>query len=195
MTSPYNPQPPPQQPPRKGHTLRNVLLAIAGLIVALVVTAVATGGSSATPAAAVPGGLTPPATPAATPQSAPSPTVQPASRVEFVITGQIPAGEFGTVDITYGSDRDQQNRTLPDLSGKVTYTVPFDSSAMYYSVDVNFTSAGHAACKIVVLGPSPDVPTVVAHGSAEAAGSDSGALCSAQAAPDDATGDSWEQEG
>jgi hypothetical protein len=137
-----------------------------------------------------PGSSAPP--PPATSAAAPSPSVQPANRVVFVITGQVPASEFGEVDVTYGSDSDNHDVTLPSLNGTVRYTVPFDGSAQYYALSVTFTSAGHMTCKIVVKGPYPDVPLTVSHGSAS--GGDNGGLCSAQAAPNNSTGTSWQNE-
>jgi hypothetical protein len=133
----------------------------------------------------------PSSSPAAAP--APSPTLVPPNRVRFVITGSVAASEFGGVDINYGSDADTHDRTLPSLNGRVTYTVPFDPSAQYYSVDVDWSSAGSVTCKIVVLGPAPDAPLTVSRGSGD--GGNNGAICSAQAAPNDSTGMSWQNEG
>ena len=99
-----------------------------------------------------------PPPPPATSAAATSPSVQPTNRVVFVITGRVPASEFGEVDVTYGSDSDNHDVTLPSLNGTVRYTVPFDGSAQYYAPSVTFTSAGHMTCKIVVKGALPGCP-------------------------------------
>ena len=193
---PYGTPPEQPQPPRKRrHWIRNTFIAAGAVIVLIVVISVAAGGGTASsPRSSTIPAVTAPATPAATAAPVPVPTVVPATGVRFVITGNVPAGDFSEVDITYGSDADSHDVTLPSLSGRVAYNVPFDGSAEFYDVSVNFTGSGQVSCKIVVTGPAPDVPTAVAHGTATSSGADSGGLCTAQAAPDDSTGESWEQE-
>lgn len=118
----------------------------------------------------------------------------PITKVKFVISGYAPGdpecgGGCGP-DISYGSDTDTHDVQPDSINGTVTYTVPFDPSASYYSVNVSTsTSSSHLTCKIVAVGPSPDAPTTVAKGSETGQ-----AECSAQAAPSDETGESWTEE-
>jgi hypothetical protein len=186
----YSPEPPP-----KAHWGRRILIAAIVLIVLIVVLALTLGGNSPkrNPGNVSAGNPTPETTfapPSAAPS--PSPTVQPASRIKFVITGNVPASEFGGLDINYGSDSSTNDVTLNSLAGRVVYSMPFDPSAEYYSVDVTFSSAGSVSCKIVVIGPYPDVPLVASKGSAN--GGNNGGDCSAQAAPNNSTGTSWDNE-
>jgi hypothetical protein len=189
--SPETPQ------PKKRRALR-FLLIIAGIVILAIVglaflgqSAKKTGsGNSTAPLAASQKTPSPAPSP---PPVTPSPSIQPANRVAFVITGNIPASGFGEVDINYGSDSDTHDVTLPALSGRVKYVVKFDPTAQYYSLDVTFTSAGNVQCKIVALGPSPDIPLTVSHGSAS--GGSNGGLCTAQAAPNNSNGESWQNEG
>jgi hypothetical protein len=89
-------------------------------------------------------------------------------------------------DVHYGSDSSTHNVQPDQINGTVTYTVPFDGSAQYYSMDVNTTTSdSRLTCKIVAVGPAPDVPLTVSSGSG---------ICSAQAAPQDASGESWQNE-
>jgi hypothetical protein len=190
-------QPPPggpyQQPPQqKRHWVRWTVLGAVAILI-LVIGLAAAFGSRSNPRRAPsnsPAAVAPP--PPATQAAVPSPSVQPANRVVFVITGQVPASEFGEVDVTYGSDSDNHDVTLPGLNGTVRYVVQFDGSVQYYALDVTFTSAGQVSCKIVVKGPYPDVPLTVSHGSAS--GGNNGGDCSAQAAPNNSTGTSWQNE-
>lgn len=123
----------------------------------------------------------------------PSPTVVPVTQVKFVVSGYAPAdpacGGGCNPTIDYGSDSSTHNVQEP-ISGTVTFTVPFDPNAQYYSVNVSTdTTDSHLTCKIVASGPSPDVPTTVSTGSETGQ-----SICSAQAAPSDSTGESWQSE-
>lgn len=123
----------------------------------------------------------------------PSPTLVPVTKVEFVVSGYAPNAGCGsscgpTVD--YGSNSDTHDVQLSSLNGTVTYSMPFDPDAQFYSLNAQLSGGGHVTCKIVAIGPSPDVPTTVSHGSA----SGGSAICSAQAAPDDPGGSSWTNE-
>jgi hypothetical protein len=191
--SPYQPTPPP--PPRKRHLLRWFLTSSATLIVLIIVIATLASSPSQHPAAA---GTTAPAAPAAAPAtSAPATPAAPApaspTYVEFVVTGHVPASEFGQVDISFGSNTATHDKTLPAMDGRRVYRMKFDGSAEYYSLNVDFTSAGSVSCAIIAGGPG-DQPLTVAHGSADSAGDNSGGLCSAQAAPTDSSGLHWQSE-
>ena len=79
----------------------------------------------------------------------------------------------------------------PEINGTLTYTVPFNPDAEYYSVTVSTTtSSSHVSCEIIAVGPSPDAPLTVS--SASATGQNE---CDAQAAPEDSTGETWQKEG
>ena len=134
---------------------------------------------------------TAPASPSAA--AAPSPTVslQAAPTVTFIISGYAPGGGYGNgPDITYGSDSDTRTAKPADIDGMVTYSVPFNPNARYYSVNVQLAGSGHVSCKIVVIGPYPDQPLTVSSGQA----SGGYPICSAQAAPADSSGLSWQNE-
>jgi hypothetical protein len=112
------------------------------------------------------------------------------ARVRFVISGNVPSSEFGEVDITYGINRDSHDVTFSNgFSGTHVYSMRFDGTAQYYSIDSTFTSQGHLKCRIVAVGPNV-TPLTVSHGSASGNGGD----CSAQAAPNDNKGSSWSDE-
>lgn len=206
----YGPQPgyfqqqgPTPRRRKKPHKVRNTFLGIGAGLVALIVIGVATssGGSSGgrestavsdtsstTAASGAQGAGNP------VPAPSPSPTVVPATKVEFVISGYAPSdpacgGGCGP-EIDYGSDSDTHDAQPDSIDGTVTYTVPFDPDAEFYSVDVTTsTSSSHVTCKIVAVGPSPDVPTTVSSGSETGQG-----ICSAQASLEDSSGDSWQNE-
>lgn len=184
---------PPQPPQRKKrHYVRTVILAILGgvgaVIVASVVAAILTSSSTQSS----PGGHranVAPASSLAASSAAPvatTPSAVPPQTIEFVITGDVPTGEFDEVDITYGSDTDSHQVTLNSLHGSVKYTVPFDASAEFYSVDVTI-DGGQVACSIIATAPA-DNPLTVSHGSATGQN-----VCSAQAAPED-NGLNWSNE-
>lgn len=142
------------------------------------------------------------ASPAATPtntiapptDASPIPTIVPITKVKFIISGYAPGdpdcgGGCGP-DINYGSDADTHDVQPESIDGTVTYTVPFDPNAQFYSVTVTTsTSSSHVTCKIVATGPPPDAPTTIVSGS-ETGQSE----CNAQAAPSDETGESWDIE-
>lgn len=184
--------PPPQQPRRKRHTARNVILICAGALAVIIVAAVAlSGGKTPAPAGSTAvSTTTPAATPAAQPAATSAPPHSP-TRVRFVVTGTAPGG----ADITYGSDSD--NRNAPGALGPLGSgaavpwrgSVPFDGSAQYYALNAQLESGGDITCKIIVTGPG-DAPLTVATGHA----SGDAAICSAQAAPTDPSGLSWQKE-
>jgi hypothetical protein len=180
-------------PRRRRHILRTILLTTAALIVLIIVVAVATSGgktprgaTTAAPAAAPATTTTPP--PAAAPVSAP--TTPSPTTVTFTVTGS------GLPSITYGSDAD--NRDGGGHAGDLgqgnalpwTGSVRFDGSAMYYHLSAQLQGSGDISCKITVTGPGM-VPLVVSRGHA----SGSYNICSAQAAPTDSSGTSWQNEG
>lgn len=185
--------PPPQQPRRKRHTARNVILICAGALVVIIVAAVAlsAGKTPAAPGSTAVRTTTPAATPAAAQPATTSAPPHSPTRVRFVVTGTAPGG----ADITYGSDSDNRNApgTLGPLGSGAAVpwhgSVPFDGSAQYYAVNAQLESGGDITCKIVVTGPG-DVPLTVATGHA----SGDAAICSAQAAPTDPSGLSWQKE-
>lgn len=119
-----------------------------------------------------------------------APTVNPATKVTFVVTG------WGNPSITYGSDSD--NRDGGGTRGELgdgntlpwTRSVTFSGDALYYSIDAQLEGSGDISCKIVVSGPGDD-PLTVSRGHASGGYN----ICSAQAAPDDSTGTSWQNEG
>ena len=184
---PYQYQPP-QPPPRKRHTARNIVLIITGAVVVLVVASVALSVPK-TPAPA--GSTSVSTTPAAAQPVAASSSPHSPTQVRFIVTGTAPGG----ADITYGSGSD--NRTAPGTLGPLgtgaavpwRASVPFDGSAQFYSVDAQLEGGGDITCKIVVTGPG-DAPLTVATGHA----SGDSAICSAQAAPQDSSGLSWQKE-
>jgi hypothetical protein len=127
-----------------------------------------------------PGGDPAPATPA----------VNPATKVTFTVTGT------GDPSITYGADSDNRDGggTLGELGdGNATpwsRSLPFSGEAQYYFMNAQLEGTGDISCKIVVTGPGDD-PLTVASGHARGGYS----ICSAQAAPSDSTGTSWQDEG
>jgi hypothetical protein len=82
-----------------------------------------------------------------------------------VVTGNVAPSQYGTVSITYGTNSDQHNVSLPSLAGSASYSLPYDSQAQYYYGDAIMTGPGTVTVKIVAGGQ------MVAHGSAT---SDSG---------------------
>lgn len=179
-------------PPKKRHRIRNTFLATAGVFILLIVIVVIAGiagssnsGSSRSSSVAA-GSASSPSTQASAASAPSSPAPHTPTEVEFVVTGNVPASQFGSVDITYGSDSASHNVTVPSLDGTVTYKVPFDSSAEYYALNVNI-DGGSASCQIITTGPG-DNPLTVSHGSASGQ-----AECSAQAAPENG-GLSWDNE-
>ena len=126
-----------------------------------------------------------------TPVATPTPTPEPVTKVTFVITGYAPGDGYGNgPTISYGSDSDTREAGPGSINGKVTYTMPYDPAAQFYSVDAQLAGTGHLACKIVVTGPFPDAPTTVSHGSTAGGYG----ICSAQAAPNTPDGLSWDDE-
>lgn len=186
-------------PPKKRHRARNVLAIIGSLVLLLIIVAVATGGhsntntsSSANASSSGSGGSPAPASQAAAaPTPSPTPTLQPPTQVEFIVSGYAPGDGYGsgpTVD--YGSDSDTHEAQPASIDGTLTYSVPYDPSAQYYSVNAQLTGSGNLSCKIVVTGPYPDKPLTVSSGSASGGYS----ICSAQAAPTDPSGLTWNNE-
>lgn len=134
------------------------------------------------------------AAPAAAPTTAPadtSPPIQPVDKVKFIVTGHAGASYGMGLSIDYGSDSDDHtvNFTGP-FSGRWVRTVPFDPSAQFYSIDAQLSNGGSVKVKIVAVGPWPDQPLTVSHGHA----SGDAAIASAQAAPANADGTSWDNE-
>jgi hypothetical protein len=164
-------QPPPggpyQQPrQRRRHWVRWTVLSAVAILAPVIRIGTAFGSRSnprwapsSFPAAAAP---PPPVTQAVEPP----PSAQLANHVVFVITGQVPAGELGEVDLTYGSHSDSPDMTLPSLNGTVRDVVPCDGLAQYYALDVTFTPAGQVSRKIMVKGPYFNVPLIVSRASA-----------------------------
>jgi len=196
MSQPYDPQQPVQ--PRKTHKVRNTLLSIAAALIALTAISIALGGGhkpAASPAAAsstvdqapLSNTTTTGPSPAA---PAPSPTPAPPTKVTFVISGYAPGDGYGNgPTINYGSDSSTHEADPADINGTLTYTMPFDPSAEYYSLNAQLIGTGHLSCKIVVTGPG-DQPLTVSKGTAEGGYS----VCSAQAAPSDPSGLNWQDE-
>lgn len=190
----YPGQPPwePPQPPKKRHRVRNIFLAIAGVFILLIVIVViagiaGSGNSGSSHSSTVAAGSASAAATQASAASAPSsPAPHTPTEVEFIVAGSVPAQAYGNVDIDYGSDSDSHQVTVNDIDGTLTYKVPFDASAEFYSLNVNF-QGGNVSCKIVATGPG-DNPLVVSHGTASG-----NAICSAQAAPEN-NGLNWENE-
>ena len=125
---------------------------------------------------------------------APAPRIATAKHVACVITGQVPASEFGEVMIDWGTGSDHHSTTLPSLAGKVSYRLPFDSQADYYTCDAIFDGQGHVTARLVVTGQGM-YPTTVSKGRATGSTDSSGGDASAQAAPDDSHGTHWMDEG
>jgi hypothetical protein len=196
-TTPTTPPAPAPRKPRRGKFIRRVAATALGVIIAVwVISALASSGTSPrthkvaqAPASSAPAAQ--PSQPAAPPEQA--------KKVTFIIKGNVPASEFGEVDITYGSDTVTHDITLPNLDAQgVTVSMPYDPSALYYAGDAVFTSAGSATVQIVISGQSMN-PTVVAKGSATSTDNGSGTGGSggdarAQAAPNDQAGTNWSQE-
>jgi hypothetical protein len=183
----------PSPPPRKRHRIRTTLIvtgSILGgfLVLGGILTAVA--GPSPQPATS-PAPQASTAAPAAAPAPPPSsaPVLQ-VTRVHFTVTGT------GSPSITYGSDAD--SRTPPGSFGPLGdgVALPFHASmrfrgdASYYSMDAQLEGGGDIHCKITVSGPDIDTMTV---SSGHASGGYN--ICSVQAAPNDANGSSWQNEG
>ncbi len=205
-------QPPPwTPPPRKRHTARNVILICAGALAVIIIAAGAIGaavGSGKTPPTATGATVATTAATATDPNGqnclsldsqgycpgddpTPAPTTPPSpTTVTFIVTGT------GQPDITYGSDSDHRDGggNLGDLGQgnglPWRASIPFDPNAQYYSIDAQLQGGGDITCKIVVTGPGW-VPLVVSRGHA----SGSYNICSAQAAPSDSSGTSWQNEG
>ena len=194
MNQPLDPQ------PRKTHKVRNTLLSIAAVFAVLAAIGAVAGGGSKTaasqPAAPTAAASTPPASAAAAqaPAStapAPSPTPVPPTKVTFTITGYAPGDGYGNgPTINYGSDGNTHEVDPASIDGTLTYTMPYDGTASYYSLNAQLAGSGHLSCKIVVTGPYPDAPLTVSHGSADGGYS----ICSAQAAPSDPSGLNWQDE-
>lgn len=177
---------------RKNRHYGRWILSLIGTIILVLIVVGITGSNkpkNATPATSP---FTPYSQTYAPTTAAPSPTIQPATKVEFVISGNVAGSQFGGLDITYGSDSNTHDVSIPALDGRLKYVMHFDGSAQYYSIDVLFSSAGNVSCKIVVLGPYPDVPLTVSKGSSSAG--NNGGDCSAQAAPNNSNGTSWDNE-
>ena len=199
MSQPYDPDQP-QSPygtpaPRKTHTIRNTLLGVGAALVVLVAVSVAAGGGKTPKPAAAAATSTPTASTAAqAPASSapdPSPTAVAPTTVKFIISGYAPGDGYGSgPTISYGSDSSTHEADPADIDGTLTYSVPFDPSATYYTLNAQLIGSGHLSCKIVVTGPYPDVPTTVSKGTAAGGYS----TCSAQAAPSDPNGLSWQDE-
>ncbi len=174
------------------HARRNTLLALAAFIT-LALTIAACGTKTAAPK---PAAVTPPASAAAAqaPASsapAPSPTPVPPTKVTFTVTGYAPGDGYGNgPTVNYGSSSDTREASLASIDGTLTYTMPYDGTAEYYSLNAQLAGSGHLTCKIVVTGPYPDAPLTVSHGSASGGYS----VCSAQAAPSDPSGLNWQDE-
>jgi hypothetical protein len=116
-------------------------------------------------------------------EAAASPTPAAPTKVEFVVSGSAPDG----IDITYGPSG--SNFAGPStLDGTATMSVPFDSSASYYSLNAQLQGDGDIICKIVVTGPG-DAPLTASHGAASGGYN----ICTAQATSDDG-GLTWQDE-
>jgi hypothetical protein len=180
---------------RKGWIRRHKFLTAFGVIIALIAaSAIAASGSSNDPNHhSVSAPSVSPASTKASAKASTAPISTPSlkvTHVTFVITGNVPAGQFSEVDISYGSNRDTHDVTINNgYFGRHVYRVRFDGNAQYYALDASFTSAGHLSCKIVATGPNV-TPLTVSHGSASGNSGD----CSAQAAPNDSKGSSWDDE-
>lgn len=178
--------------PKRSHTARNVALIIAGAVLVLLISG-GVLGSLTGPSS--PSHVTKPATATTfSPQPAPStPAVSPhVTRIHFIVTGNAPGG----VDITYGSDADNRSPKGGlgfDGSGTAIPwrgSMRFRGDAQYYQFDAQLQGGGDITCKIVVTGPGIQPLTV---SSGHASGQYN--ICSAQAAPSDPQGRSWDNEG
>jgi hypothetical protein len=175
--------------PRR-HKILTTLAAATGTIFAVGVVAGVAGSGTSQPgqhqAQAAPASSSA-TTPAATPAAAPQLHV---TRVKFIVTGT------GNPSITYGSDAD--NRDGNGTAGLLGDGNPlpwhasmrFRSDAQYYSMDAQLEGSGDIKCKLVVTGPGI-APLTVATGHASGGYS----ICSVQAAPNDTSGSSWQNEG
>lgn len=196
---PYDPNTPPADgtpppaPRKRHHYIRWTLIGFGALILLIIVIGVAVGPGKRTPAAAPQQSTSAPAAattqPAAPAVAATTPTASPPTTVTFTVTGT------GDPSITYGTDSD--NRDGGGTAGTLgdgntlpwTRSLSFDGTAQYYFIDAQLEGTGDISCKIVVTGPG-DQPLTVSSG--HAAGSYN--ICSAQAAPSDSTGTSWQNE-
>ena len=127
------------------------------------------------------------------PEASQAPAVQPhATRVHFVITGQVPASVYGLVDISYGSTGDQHTVSLPGLSGRVAYSMPYQPGADSYTCQALFTGQGHVKVKIIVTGKgmAPQLASVVT-ATAKGTGGTAGGDAIAAAMPRDDRGLQW----
>lgn len=178
---------------RKSWPRRHKILTGLGAAGALVITfgvigAVAGSPSpSSTPKTPAPATSTAPATPTAAAAAAP---VLKVTRVRFIVTGT------GDPSITYGSDADNRDGggtigMLGDGNALPWHaSMRFRGDAQYYSLDAQLEGGGDIHCKIVVSGPNINTMTV---SSGHASGGEN--ICSVQAAPNDASGSSWQNEG
>jgi hypothetical protein len=116
--------------------------------------------------------------------SSPSPAALSPSKIEFVVSGTAPDG----IDITYGPAGSSFSGPSA-LNGTVTLSVPFNSSAEYYTMNAQLQGAGNITCKIVATGPGLS-PLTVSSGAASGGYN----ICDVQAAPDDSSGSSWTNE-
>ena len=173
------------------HARRNTLLALAAFIT-LALTIAACGKTAAPqPAPATTSAAAAAAQAPASPAPDPSPTLVPPTKVTFTITGYAPGDGYGNgPTINYGSSSDEHQASPASIDGTLTYTMPYDGTASYYSLNAQLAGSGHLSCKIVVTGPYPDAPLTVSHGSASGGYS----ICSAQAAPSDPSGLNWQDE-
>lgn len=182
--------------PRKSWPRRHKILTGLGVLVIVGIVAGVAGGSGGSPppghsavAAATTAPAAVPSTPAYTPAAAP---VLHATRVHFYVWGT------GVPSITYGSDSDNRDGggTAGELGdGNVLpwhASMRFRGDAQFYSMDAQLegSGGGDLHCKIVVTGPGID-PLIVSSGHASGGYN----ICSAQAAPNDANGSSWQNEG
>jgi hypothetical protein len=184
-------------PPRKRHLLRNILLSIGAFFLAGGIASAVVNGHTNTAASSSagvsPSANSPSQAPASQAAAAPAtaPSLQTPTKVEFIVSGYAPGDGYGngpTVD--YGSDGSTHEAQPASISGTLTYSIPFDPSAQYYSLNAQLTGSGQLSCKIVVTGPYPDKPLTVSSGNASGGYS----ICSAQAAPTDSTGLNWQNE-
>jgi hypothetical protein len=217
--NPYDPDTtpdgtPPAAPRKRRHYIRWTLAGLGSLVLLFAVIDAAAGGGK-TPAATPSSHATTTASPAVAQATTvtdpsgmacaalddagycpgddpapPTPTVNPATTVTFTVTG------WGNPSITYGSDSDSRDGggTLGPLSDgnglPWTRSLKFSGDAQYYSINAQLEGSGEISCKIVVSGPG-DAPLTVSHGHASGGYN----ICSAQAAPSDSTGTSWQNEG
>lgn len=184
----------PTAAPRKSWPRRHKIMTTLGVLLVIIVgSSVGASLGSKTPSAGpgpvpvITGTISSPS--AAAPVAASSPPLS-ASTVTFVVTG------WGNPSINYGSDSDSRSGggTLGQLSdGNATpwsRSMKFDPTAQYYVIDAQLEGQGDISCKIVVTGPNI-TPLTVASGHASGGSN----ICSAQAAPQDPQGSSWQKEG